>query len=125
MQSHHAFGPGQDGSSRHPRRGPRRRGPPQALVSIRTMTAAAVDAVTIGDYQRDGVVYVRQVFDPDEVAKARRAIDAVLAGPDPLVQVASAADDPGCFSRTSVGGATYPRSRNSRAAPGSGGSPPR
>ena len=61
------------------------------------MTAAAVDAGTVGDYRRDGVVCVRQVFDSGEVAKARLAIDAVLAQPGPLVQVASAAADPGRF----------------------------
>ncbi len=61
------------------------------------MTAAAVDAATVAAYQRDGVVCVREVFDPAEVDKARRAIDAVLAAPGPLAQVASAENDPGAF----------------------------
>jgi ectoine hydroxylase-related dioxygenase (phytanoyl-CoA dioxygenase family) len=41
---------------------------------------------------------VRSVLDPAEVAAAARAIDAVLARPGPLAQVASAAGDPGAFT---------------------------
>jgi ectoine hydroxylase-related dioxygenase (phytanoyl-CoA dioxygenase family) len=47
---------------------------------------------------RDGVVCVRQVLDPAEVAVAVAAIDAVLASPGPLAQVASSPDDPGAFT---------------------------
>jgi ectoine hydroxylase-related dioxygenase (phytanoyl-CoA dioxygenase family) len=47
---------------------------------------------------RDGVVCVRSVLDPAEVAVAAAAIDAVLASPGPLAQVASSRDDPGAFT---------------------------
>jgi ectoine hydroxylase-related dioxygenase (phytanoyl-CoA dioxygenase family) len=49
------------------------------------------------DFARDGVVCVRSVLDAGELAAAARAIDAVLAEPGPLAQVASGADDPGAF----------------------------
>jgi ectoine hydroxylase-related dioxygenase (phytanoyl-CoA dioxygenase family) len=49
-------------------------------------------------FARDGVVCVRATLDPGEVATAARAIDAVLASPGPLAQVASQADDPGAFT---------------------------
>jgi ectoine hydroxylase-related dioxygenase (phytanoyl-CoA dioxygenase family) len=48
-------------------------------------------------FGRDGVVCVRQVFDPAELASAARAIGIVLANPSPIAQVASGADDPGSF----------------------------
>src|SRR5207302_6527465 len=47
---------------------------------------------------RDGVACLRSVLDPDEVAAAVAAIDAVLARPGPLAQVASAPGDPGAFT---------------------------
>jgi ectoine hydroxylase-related dioxygenase (phytanoyl-CoA dioxygenase family) len=50
------------------------------------------------DFARDGVVCVRSVLDPAEVAVAAAAIDAVLARPGPLAQVASSRDDPGAFT---------------------------
>ena len=50
------------------------------------------------DFARDGVVCVRGVLDAGEVAVAVRAIDAVLAQPGPLAQVASGPDDPGSFT---------------------------
>jgi ectoine hydroxylase-related dioxygenase (phytanoyl-CoA dioxygenase family) len=49
-------------------------------------------------YDRDGVVCVRSVLDPAEVAAAARGIEAVLASPGPLTQVASSTDDPGTFT---------------------------
>jgi ectoine hydroxylase-related dioxygenase (phytanoyl-CoA dioxygenase family) len=49
-------------------------------------------------FARDGVICVRDVLSQDEVAIAARAIEAVLADPSPLAQVASGADDPGSFS---------------------------
>jgi ectoine hydroxylase-related dioxygenase (phytanoyl-CoA dioxygenase family) len=49
-------------------------------------------------FSRDGVVCVRSVLDPAEVAVAAAAIDAVLASPGPLAQVASSPDDPGAFT---------------------------
>lgn len=49
-------------------------------------------------FARDGVACVRQALDPAEVTDAARAIDLVLADLSPLAQVASGADDPGCFT---------------------------
>lgn len=49
-------------------------------------------------FARDGVVCVRAVLDPGEVAVAARGIDAVLASPGPLALVASDANDPGEFA---------------------------
>jgi len=56
------------------------------------LTTDQIDA-----YHRDGVLVVREVFDPAEVAEARTAIDRVLADAGHLAQVASAAGDPGRF----------------------------
>ena len=53
---------------------------------------------TAAAFARDGVVCVRSVLDPAEVAVAAAAIDAVLARPGPLAQVASSPDDPGAFT---------------------------
>jgi ectoine hydroxylase-related dioxygenase (phytanoyl-CoA dioxygenase family) len=49
-------------------------------------------------FSRDGVVCVRSVLGPAEVAVAAAAIDAVLASPGPLAQVASGPGDPGAFT---------------------------
>src|SRR5690349_4894493 len=49
-------------------------------------------------FARDGVACLRSVLDPGEVAAAAAAIDAVLARPGPLAQVASGAGDPGAFA---------------------------
>jgi ectoine hydroxylase-related dioxygenase (phytanoyl-CoA dioxygenase family) len=49
-------------------------------------------------FARDGVVCLRSVLDPGQVTEAADAIEAVLAAPGPLAQVASAADDPGAFT---------------------------
>src|ERR1700757_660932 len=51
----------------------------------------------VAAFARDGIVCVRQVLSAQEVAAAAAAIDAVLARPGPLAQVASGADDPGAF----------------------------
>jgi ectoine hydroxylase-related dioxygenase (phytanoyl-CoA dioxygenase family) len=51
----------------------------------------------VAAFARDGVVCLRQVLEAGEVATAAEAIDAVLARPGPLAQVASGADDPGGF----------------------------
>jgi hypothetical protein len=48
-------------------------------------------------FARDGVACLRRVLDAGEVAAAADAIDAVLAGPGPLAQVASGADGPWAF----------------------------
>src|SRR3984957_2101423 len=49
-------------------------------------------------FAHDGVVCVRSVLDEAQVAVAAAAIDAVLARPGPLAQVASSPDDPGAFT---------------------------
>src|SRR5580658_4932538 len=49
-------------------------------------------------FARDGVACVRSVLSPAEVAAAAAAIDAVLASPGPLAQVASGPGDPGAFT---------------------------
>ena len=69
-------------------------------------------------FARDGVACVRSVLDPGEVAEAAAAIDAVLARPGPLAQVASAPDDPGAFTEDSGGGRRYRRSSGWPATPG-------
>ena len=60
--------------------------------------APLVDGELVAAFARDGVVCVRSVLDPGEVAVAARGIDAVLAHPGPLAQVASGAGDPGAFT---------------------------
>jgi ectoine hydroxylase-related dioxygenase (phytanoyl-CoA dioxygenase family) len=57
-----------------------------------------VGAEVAAAFARDGVVCVRSVLDAAEVAVAAAAIDAVLARPGPLAQVASGRDDPGAFT---------------------------
>jgi ectoine hydroxylase-related dioxygenase (phytanoyl-CoA dioxygenase family) len=49
-------------------------------------------------FDRDGVVCVRGVLDPAELAGAIDAIEAVLAAPGPLARVASSPGDPGSFT---------------------------
>jgi ectoine hydroxylase-related dioxygenase (phytanoyl-CoA dioxygenase family) len=48
-------------------------------------------------FARDGVVCLRGVLDPAQVAQAEAAVEAVLAAPGPLALVASPDDDPGRF----------------------------
>ena len=55
------------------------------------------DDEVVAGFARDGVACLRSVLEPGEVAEAAVAIDAVLARPGPLAQVASAPDDPGAF----------------------------
>jgi len=57
-----------------------------------------ITAETVADFARDGVACVRGALDASQVAAAVRAIDAVLARPGPLAQVASGSDDPGQFT---------------------------
>jgi ectoine hydroxylase-related dioxygenase (phytanoyl-CoA dioxygenase family) len=57
-----------------------------------------VDGELAAAFARDGVVCVRSVLDPGEVAAAARGIDTVLARPGPLAQVASGDGDPGAFT---------------------------
>ncbi len=61
------------------------------------MVTSRAGAELAGAFARDGVVCIRGVFDPDELATAARAIEVVLASPSPIAQVASGADDPGSF----------------------------
>ena len=60
-------------------------------------TASAIDESVVEGFQRDGVVIVRGLFDPDEVATIERGIERVLADPGPMFKVASQPDDPGRF----------------------------
>lgn len=62
------------------------------------MGSALADDEAVAAFARDGVVCLRQVLDAAEVAVAAEAIQAVLARPGPLAQVASTADDPGAFT---------------------------
>ena len=62
------------------------------------MEPVLADEEAVAAFARDGVVCVRQVLSTAEVAAAAAAIDAVLAKPGPLAQVASGADDPGAFT---------------------------
>ncbi|MDH4352817.1 MAG: phytanoyl-CoA dioxygenase family protein [Actinomycetota bacterium] len=61
------------------------------------MADVTVSDAEVEAFRRDGVVCVRNVLDPDEVALAAAAVDRVLADPGPLAKVASAPDDPGRF----------------------------
>jgi ectoine hydroxylase-related dioxygenase (phytanoyl-CoA dioxygenase family) len=62
------------------------------------MGSVLADDGVAAAFARDGVVCLRGVLDTGEVAAAAGAIDAVLARPGPLAQVASGADDPGAFT---------------------------
>jgi ectoine hydroxylase-related dioxygenase (phytanoyl-CoA dioxygenase family) len=62
------------------------------------MEPTLADAEAVAAFARDGVVCLRQVLSTREVSAAAAAIDAVLARPGPLAQVASGADDPGAFT---------------------------
>ena len=61
------------------------------------MTKPVIDAEDIRTYQRDGVVLIRGVLSPIEVEQAAAGIEAALASPGPLAQLASSAGDPGSF----------------------------
>jgi ectoine hydroxylase-related dioxygenase (phytanoyl-CoA dioxygenase family) len=61
------------------------------------MTEPDISQELIDSFAANGVVCVRGVLDPAELADAIDAIDAVLARPGPLAQVASDDDDPGAF----------------------------
>src|ERR1700689_5397363 len=65
---------------------------------VRPMGSALVDHEAVAAFARAGVVCLRQVLDAADVAVAAEGIEAVLARPGPLAQVASAADDPGAFA---------------------------
>ncbi len=57
----------------------------------------ALSADDIESYQRDGVLIVRGLLTPEEVAIARKGITTVLETPSMLAQIASGVDDPGRF----------------------------
>src|SRR5277367_268115 len=62
------------------------------------MDTVRADDEVVAAFAQDGVACLRSVLDPAEVAAAVAAIDAVLARPGPLAQVASGPDDPGLFT---------------------------
>ena len=64
-----------------------------ADVTGRVLSDADVEA-----FHRDGVLIVRGLFTPDEVALMERGIERVLADPGPMFKVASLPDDPGRFA---------------------------
>ncbi|MGO9081742.1 MAG: phytanoyl-CoA dioxygenase family protein [Streptosporangiaceae bacterium] len=70
--------------------GPGRPGPAAAAAGLTDDDVAA--------FARDGVLCVRAALDAAELATATGAIDAVLAAPGPLAQVASSGEDPGSFA---------------------------
>ncbi|HQK31174.1 MAG TPA: phytanoyl-CoA dioxygenase, partial [Phycicoccus sp.] len=61
------------------------------------MNPTALSADDIESYQRDGVLIVRGLLTPEEVAIARKGITTVLETPSMLAQIASGVDDPGRF----------------------------
>jgi len=71
---------------------------PDALqASLRQRVARCLTDDTIAAYQRDGVVCIRQLLLPDELALLAEGIEANLAAPSPRAKVASRPDDPGRF----------------------------
>ena len=62
------------------------------------MEPVLADDEAVAAFARDGFACVRQVLSAQEVAAAAAAIDAMLARPGPLAQVASGAGDPGAFT---------------------------
>ncbi len=51
----------------------------------------------IVDFQRDGAVCIRGLFEPDEIDRLRQGIDYNLSHPSPRAKIASHPDDPGRF----------------------------
>ncbi|AVS74370.1 phytanoyl-CoA dioxygenase family protein [Paracidovorax cattleyae] len=64
---------------------------------LRQRVQARVTPALVADFARDGVVCIRQLLMPGEVALLRDGIDANLAAPSPRAKVASRPDDPGRF----------------------------
>lgn len=58
---------------------------------------AMITAELVDQFQRDGAVCIRQLFQPEELAVLRAGIDANLAHLSPRAKVASGAGDPGRF----------------------------
>jgi ectoine hydroxylase-related dioxygenase (phytanoyl-CoA dioxygenase family) len=65
---------------------------------VRVMADPCITPEIVSAFARDGVACIRGVLDAHQVATAAVAIEAVLAAPGPLAQVASGSDDPGFFS---------------------------
>ncbi len=66
-------------------------------MTTRPLSQGVIDEQTVADYQRNGVVILRGVLSPAEVALIRAGIDQNLAAPSPRAKVASRPDDPGLF----------------------------
>jgi ectoine hydroxylase-related dioxygenase (phytanoyl-CoA dioxygenase family) len=56
-----------------------------------------IDESTVEQFQRDGAVCIRRMFDPQEIDTLRAGIDRNLAALSPRAIVASASNDPGRF----------------------------
>jgi len=65
--------------------------------TLRERVARCVSDDTIAAFKRDGVVCIRQLLRPDELALLAEGIEANLAAPSPRAKVASRPDDPGRF----------------------------
>lgn len=68
-----------------------------AMYLATILDTTIIDQPTIDEYERNGVVVIRQLFTPEEVRKVAAGIEKVLAAPGPLAGIASEADDPGKF----------------------------
>ena len=56
-----------------------------------------IDLSMVDEFQRNGVVCIRRLFKPEEMATLRAGIDANLAHLSPRAKIASGAQDPGRF----------------------------
>lgn len=63
----------------------------------RVLGSGIVDQTHITTFQKEGVVCVRGILNPDEIARLKAGIDYNLANLSPRAKVASRADDPGLF----------------------------
>lgn len=63
----------------------------------KTLARDVVDQQTIEEFRTSGVVVVRGLFSPAEVAVVERGIERNLSDPSPMFKVASRPDDPGKF----------------------------
>ena len=63
----------------------------------KTLDTGTVDTRLVEEYRAHGIVVVRGLLTPDEVALVERGIERNLAEPGPMFKVASRNDDPGRF----------------------------
>jgi len=56
-----------------------------------------LDPRIVDDYEKEGAVCIRGLFDPEQLSLLRRGIEENLKNPGPLAKVASLPDDPGRF----------------------------